>query len=164
GNGKVDVPLQAFTPAPLAPPPAPAAPVLATPAPPAPPVQIAPPAVEEAPPLPLPVASTNGHAPAATPDIAERLIAIVSERTGYPPEMLELDADLEADLGIDSIKRVEIVGTMIQSLTLAEGVTPDVEELTSTRTLREAIAALEALNGHGAGNGAPPLALVEGEA
>ena len=84
------------------------------------------------PPSPLPVAATNGHVPAAALDIADRLLEIVSERTGYPREMLELDADLEADLGIDSIKRVEIVGTMIQSLTLADGVTPDVEELTST--------------------------------
>ena len=129
-------------------------------------MQLAPPVVEAAPPpSPLPVAATNGHVPAAAPDIADRLLEIVSERTGYPREMLELDADLEADLGIDSIKRVEIVGTMIQSLTLADGVTPDVEELTSTRTLREAIAALEALSARGAGGDASPaaLALVEGE-
>jgi acyl carrier protein len=37
---------------------------------------------------------------------------IVSEKTGYPSEMLELDMDMEADLGIDSIKRVEILGAM----------------------------------------------------
>ncbi len=42
--------------------------------------------------------------------IQERLLAVVSERTGYPAEMLGLDADLEGDLGIDSIKRVEIAG------------------------------------------------------
>ena len=126
-------------------------------------MQIAPPVVEAAPPPPpLPVASTNGHVPAAAPDIADRLLEIVSERTGYPREMLELDADLEADLGIDSIKRVEIVGTMIQSLTLAEGVTPDVEELTSTRTLREAIAALESLSGRGASDGALPATRARG--
>jgi malonyl CoA-acyl carrier protein transacylase/NAD(P)-dependent dehydrogenase (short-subunit alcohol dehydrogenase family) len=41
-----------------------------------------------------------------------RLLQIVSERTGYPPDMLDLDLDLEADLGIDSIKRVEIVGVL----------------------------------------------------
>jgi NAD(P)-dependent dehydrogenase (short-subunit alcohol dehydrogenase family) len=37
------------------------------------------------------------------------LMEIVSERTGYPPEMLDPSLDLEADLGIDSIKRVEIL-------------------------------------------------------
>ena len=37
------------------------------------------------------------------------LIEIVSQRTGYPPEMLDPTLDLEADLGIDSIKRIEIL-------------------------------------------------------
>ncbi len=32
--------------------------------------------------------------------------------TGYPTEMLDLGMDMEADLGIDSIKRVEILGAM----------------------------------------------------
>src|SRR5262249_22709322 len=34
------------------------------------------------------------------------------ERTGYPLEVLQLDLDVEADLGIDSIKRVEILGKL----------------------------------------------------
>jgi len=38
-----------------------------------------------------------------------QLVQIVSDRTGYPPEMLDPSLDLEADLGIDSIKRVEIL-------------------------------------------------------
>jgi acyl transferase domain-containing protein/NADP-dependent 3-hydroxy acid dehydrogenase YdfG len=38
-----------------------------------------------------------------------QLVQIVAERTGYPPEMLDPSLDLEADLGIDSIKRVEIL-------------------------------------------------------
>ena len=37
------------------------------------------------------------------------LVDTVSQRTGYPPDMLDPDANLEADLGIDSIKRVEII-------------------------------------------------------
>jgi acyl carrier protein len=45
-------------------------------------------------------------------DIKQSLLEIVSEKTGYPTEMLELGMDLEADLGIDSIKRVEILGAM----------------------------------------------------
>ena len=38
------------------------------------------------------------------------LIDFVVESTGYPPEMVELDADLEADLGIDSIKKAQLFG------------------------------------------------------
>ena len=37
---------------------------------------------------------------------------VVSEKTGYPAEMLELSMELEADLGVDSIKRVEILSAM----------------------------------------------------
>ena len=48
--------------------------------------------------------------------IEARLLDVVSERTGYPADMLALDADLEGDLGIDSIKRVEIAGTFTQTL------------------------------------------------
>ena len=68
-------------------------------------------------------ASSNGkprapHAPtAAVPElgrdtIAARLLQTVRDRTGYPIETLGLDLDMEADLGIDSIKRVEILGKM----------------------------------------------------
>lgn len=44
--------------------------------------------------------------------IRETLLAVVAERTGYPTEMLGLTLNLEADLGVDSIKRVEIVGAL----------------------------------------------------
>lgn len=85
--------------------------------------------------------------PAASEDVSidkirDHLMDIVSERTGYPHEMLEADLDLEADLGIDSIKRVEILGE------LAEFIMPnatgmdddgglDLEKLSSLRTLQQ---------------------------
>ncbi len=42
--------------------------------------------------------------------LTRSLLGLVSERTGYPTEVLGLEQDMEADLGIDSIKRVEIFG------------------------------------------------------
>ena len=48
--------------------------------------------------------------------VAETLIAVVSEKTGYPVEMLDLDMGMESDLGIDSIKRVEILSTLQERL------------------------------------------------
>jgi acyl carrier protein len=88
-------------------------------------------------------------APAAAPTldreaITTRLLTVVSERTGYPTEMLDLDANLEADLGIDSIKRVEIIGMITQSLPVPEDVTLDTEQLTTSQTLRQVIDLLEA--------------------
>jgi NAD(P)-dependent dehydrogenase (short-subunit alcohol dehydrogenase family) len=48
--------------------------------------------------------------------LVDMLLAIVEEKTGYPRDMVGLDQNLEADLGIDSIKRIEVVGAMLQLL------------------------------------------------
>ncbi|MCG6894549.1 MAG: acyltransferase domain-containing protein, partial [Desulfobacteraceae bacterium] len=48
----------------------------------------------------------------ASSSVPTALKAVVSELTGYPEEMLSADMDIEADLGIDSIKRVEILSTL----------------------------------------------------
>ena len=44
--------------------------------------------------------------------VTQALLALISDRTGYPTDMLDPDLNLEADLGIDSIKRVEILGAL----------------------------------------------------
>lgn len=67
------------------------------------------------------------------PGVTETLLELVAERTGYPPEMLTLDANLEADLGIDSIKRVEILGALRQRV----GNAPRLEDPSGFRTLGE---------------------------
>ena len=36
------------------------------------------------------------------------VLALVAEKTGYPQEMLDLDLDLEADLGVDTVKQAEV--------------------------------------------------------
>ncbi len=38
----------------------------------------------------------------------ERILALVVEKTGYPQDMLDLDLDLEADLGVDTVKQAEM--------------------------------------------------------
>ena len=48
--------------------------------------------------------------------LASELLRIARDRTGYPAEMLRLDLDLEGDLGIDSIKRIEILGSLREAL------------------------------------------------
>jgi acyl carrier protein len=45
--------------------------------------------------------------PSAVDVVKERILAIVVEKTGYPPDMLDLDLDLEADLGVDTVKQAE---------------------------------------------------------
>ncbi|MEZ5097297.1 MAG: phosphopantetheine-binding protein [Nocardioides sp.] len=46
-------------------------------------------------------------APAVDPVLAE-VTAVVSEMTGYPEELLDPDLDLEADLGVDTVKQAEV--------------------------------------------------------
>jgi len=41
-------------------------------------------------------------------DVTTEILAVVSEKTGYPEDMLELDLDLEADLGVDTVKQAEV--------------------------------------------------------
>jgi acyl carrier protein len=65
------------------------------------------------------------------------LLQVVSEKTGYPAEMLELNMDMEADLGIDSIKRVEIFGALTKQHPEMSGINPN--ELTELRTLAEIV-------------------------
>jgi acyl transferase domain-containing protein/short-subunit dehydrogenase/acyl carrier protein len=45
-------------------------------------------------------------------ELTTSLVRFVCEQTGYPEELVELDADLEADLGIDSIKKAQLLGEM----------------------------------------------------
>ena len=67
----------------------------------------------------------------------ETLLNVVSDKTGYPPEMLELDMDMEADLGIDSIKRVEILGALQEEM--PDLPQPNLEDLGELRTLNQII-------------------------
>ncbi len=44
--------------------------------------------------------------------VKDRVLALVAEKTGYPVDMLDLDLDLEADLGIDTVKQAEVMATI----------------------------------------------------
>ena len=40
--------------------------------------------------------------------MTDTVVGIVSELTGYPPDLLDVDLDLEADLGVDTVKQAEV--------------------------------------------------------
>ncbi|MCA9796006.1 MAG: SDR family NAD(P)-dependent oxidoreductase, partial [Candidatus Eremiobacteraeota bacterium] len=80
------------------------------------------------------------------------LLGVVAEKTGYPVEMLNLDMDLEADLGIDSIKRVEILAAVEEMIPGLPKVAAD--QMGSLRSLRQVLGAL----GHGSNGVARPVA------
>lgn len=68
----------------------------------------------------IPVKSDEVVAALDRQRLTAALLGIVSDRTGYPADMLDLNFDLEAELGVDSIKRVEIL-TLLQKSLPAEG-------------------------------------------
>jgi acyl transferase domain-containing protein len=126
-------------------------------------------ATEPVPTASSPVETTNGHAyeamppvPAATPaaapvattssakrstaDLEKFLVNFVVEQTGYPPEIVELDADLEADLGIDSIKKAQLFGELREHFTLPLEQMSRLK-LAEYRTLRQVQGVLEELQG-----------------
>jgi len=116
-------------------------------------------------PAPVPEASPEAVAspnPASREAVAARLLEIVRDRTGYPAEMLGLDLDLEADLGIDSIKRVEILGTLRESVPALDGPSDSsaMDSLSRARTLGAIVERVEEIaRRHASRNGGSPTGL-----
>jgi acyl transferase domain-containing protein len=129
------VPAAAVAPQPVAPPLKPAVP------PPAPAVTAQAPAATARP------AAVAPQARVSAADTLTRLLTIVSDRTGYPQEMLDADANIEADLGIDSIKRMEILTAFAQLHAGAQrgSFQGAMEKLTAIKTLRETASLLAEL-------------------
>ena len=75
-----------------------------------------PPVVEtKAPPPPPPPAP---EAPAGDP-VKDRILALVAEKTGYPSDMLDLDLDLEADLGVDTVKQADLFASVRETYNIS---------------------------------------------
>ncbi|WP_404953910.1 SDR family NAD(P)-dependent oxidoreductase [Streptomyces sp. 147326] len=88
-----------------------------------------------------PAAPAEAATPARSPEaVMEVVLEIVHTRTGYPLDMLDPGLDLEADLSIDSIKRVEIIGALADRIGLPQdpggSAESAVEELSRIKTLR----------------------------
>ena len=85
-------------------------------------------------------------APAAAPshrptrDATRLLLEVVGEKTGYPVEMLNLEMNLEADLGIDSIKRVEILSALREKAPETPEV--DADRMAALKTLGQIVSFL----------------------
>jgi malonyl CoA-acyl carrier protein transacylase/acyl carrier protein len=105
--------------------------------------------VSESPGSPVPRRDAN--------DVLDTVIAVVSERTGYPPEMLDRDLDLEADLSIDSIKRTEILGELAERLGLTtNGMGLDEQTLAELSARKTIQAIIDWVIARAASTSAPP--------
>ncbi|MEY4763711.1 MAG: hypothetical protein RI907_384 [Pseudomonadota bacterium] len=95
-----------------------------------------------APATPSSVAPVAATSPAAAVDVQALLMQVVADKTGYPVEMLSPEMELEAGLGIDSIKRVEILSALQEQL--PELAQVDTGRLAALATLGEIIAFAQA--------------------
>lgn len=89
---------------------------------------------------------SQSEAPLALTPIAleEMLLKVVADKTGYPLSAINAQMNLESELGIDSIKRVEILSDFKAKAT---GLTlPPASELSSAKTLKHIVEMTQALN------------------
>jgi len=85
---------------------------------------------------------TDPKPPEAHKELENSMLEVVSQLTGYPIEMLDPDMDIEADLGIDSIKRVEILSTLEEKMPGLPPVSPEI--MGTLKTLGQIIEYLSA--------------------
>jgi acyl transferase domain-containing protein/NADP-dependent 3-hydroxy acid dehydrogenase YdfG len=89
------------------------------------------------------IAPATPRPPGHRADLVAAMLTTVADKTGYPADMLELGMDMEADLGIDSIKRVEILAGVQERVPGLPEL--DNDALSALRTLGEVVAHLEGL-------------------
>lgn len=66
------------------------------------------------------VAPSKSEAPlsAGSEEIQSAVVSIVVKHTGYPEDFIEMDQDLEGELGIDTVKQAEIMGDVREHFSL----------------------------------------------
>jgi acyl transferase domain-containing protein len=109
--------------------------------------------------------ASNGHRTSGVDDkLSRHLVRFVMEQTGYPADVITLDADLEADLGIDSIKKAQLLGELREQFG-ADLTAESHVALAEFRTLRQLLDATQlnedapyepSHNGHAASTKARP--------
>ena len=84
---------------------------------------VAAPAAQPAAPVAQPAPAAAPKAAAGALDeatVTKEIVKMVAEKTGYPEDMLDLDLDMEADLGIDTVKQAELFAAMREHYGIAQ--------------------------------------------
>ncbi|GAA3463423.1 SDR family NAD(P)-dependent oxidoreductase [Saccharothrix longispora] len=144
------------------------------------PTPIAPPVLE--PPRPAPdcpvtlpaLAPPPAPAPAQAPrpmsiedvdpdELRETLLRVVADKTGYHVDMLEPDLDLQTDLGIDSLKRAEILSELWKRYPVRSLDGMGIQQFVEIRTLNDTVELLVGLRGQLFGEDADDADVVRSE-
>lgn len=85
------------------------------------------------------LALSQSLSPNQRTELGTFLVDFVVEQTGYPREIVELDADLEADLGIDSIRKAQLLGEIGQTYELKTDNSITIDQFSTLRDLLDYI-------------------------
>ena len=61
---------------------------------------------------PIATSPIEDSLPVSSTDVATKVVEVVVKHTGYPADFIELDQDLEGELGIDTVKQAEIMAEL----------------------------------------------------
>ncbi|GEM34939.1 hypothetical protein NN3_59460 [Nocardia neocaledoniensis NBRC 108232] len=86
------------------------------------------------------VASVDAGLTPTAETLRQALREVVADKTGYPVEMVDPTMDLEADLGVDSIKRVQVIGALQERFPTLPSLGP--EQLGTLRSLDQIVGEL----------------------
>ncbi|WP_181698313.1 type I polyketide synthase [Nocardia sp. GTS18] len=98
------------------------------------------------------VASVDADLAPTAETLRQVLREVVADKTGYPVEMVDPAMDLEADLGVDSIKRVQVIGALQERFPTLPSLGP--EQLGTLRSLDQIVAELAGGDVHPKGEAA----------
>jgi acyl transferase domain-containing protein len=126
----------------------------------APPAPAPVPTAAPAPAVVAPTAPAPAPEPAAAPadPVATAVVDVVERLTGYPRELLDLDLDLEADLGVDTVKQAEVFAAVREQFGIARD---DNLKLRDFPTLVHVIGFVRDRAPAGAGSAAPEAGAAE---
>ena len=97
------------------------------------------PVAAAAPSAPAAAAAPSSGSAVSPAKATEVVLAVLAAKTGYEPDMIEMDMALETELGVDSIKRVEILSDVQKELNVEA---QDVAALSRTQTVGEVVEAM----------------------
>lgn len=96
--------------------------------------------LEPAQPEPAPTPAPSAIAGATLEEVTAFLLAAISEQTGYPAEIIDLDADMEADLGIDTVKQAQVMGKVRDRYRLSADPSLTLADVPTLRKVAEYVA------------------------
>merc|ERR1719201_126933 len=105
-----------------------------------------------------PVAAAAAPSGVSAEGATKVVLDVLAAKTGYEVDMIEMDMALETELGVDSIKRVEILSEVQKQLSVEA---QDVAALSRTQTVGEVVDAMlkeianAGMSGSGGGAAAP---------